>query len=373
VLNEQRGREHFRGPPAPLRFTGQQLLRLAQLEDVAHPADAIDLGGYGADRCAGGSRRQEAELDTVGLMAARLQDLGVQAGDSSLPHLLQQSLNAGVERVGGYLTGGYGAVVQQVPTDLSGDGGRTVHRGLGAELAASDDMMGTVAPGVLHEVGQISLQDIDDMSGAVTEIARILADDCPLVLAIVHPMYSGGKFAKSKFSVTFRNSNLFIIKRSYFQSKRLVSTDMYGSLRVTLFREHRPLQVYTQALIDAGFNIEKLIELTDDDQARNRGGIPVFLDILARRQPRAKQAADSAQDFLSEIDIDAKLQSIDRNPGGAEIYSPVIYSPVQPQGRTPLPVGRAGHRAGKRSIMLVFSLTGLAGLIATALLAGIHP
>jgi hypothetical protein len=246
VLNEQRGREHFRGPPAPLRFTGQQLLRLAQLEDVAHPADAIDLGGYGADRCAGGSRRQEAELDTVGLMAARLQDLGVQAGDSSLPHLLQQSLNAGVERVGGYLTGGYGAVVQQVPTDLSGDGGRTVHRGLGAELAASDDMMGTVAPGVLHEVGQISLQDIDDMSGAVTEIARILADDCPLVLAIVHPMYSGGKFAKSKFSVTFRNSNLFIIKRSYFQSKRLVSTDMYGSLRVTLFREHRPLQVYTK-------------------------------------------------------------------------------------------------------------------------------
>jgi SAM-dependent methyltransferase len=213
----------------------------------------------------------------------------------------------------------------------------------------------------------MSLQDIDDMSGAVAEIARILADDCPLVLAIVHPMYSGGKFAKSKFPVTFRNSNLFIIKRSYFQSKRLVSTDMYGSLRVTLFREHRPLQVYTQALIGAGFNIEKLIELTDDDQARNRDGIPLFLDILARRQPRAKQTAASAQDFPSKTDIDAELQSIDRNPGGAE-----IYSPVQPQGRTPLPANRAGHRAGKRSILLAFSLTGLAGLIATALLAGIH-
>ena len=134
VLDEQGGREHFRGPPASLCFAGQQLLRLAQLEDVAHPADAIDLRGYGADRCSGRSRGQEPELDTVGLVPAGFQDLGVQAGDGGLADLMQQSLNAWVERVGGHLTGGYGAVVQQVLPDLGGDGGRTVHRGWRAEL-----------------------------------------------------------------------------------------------------------------------------------------------------------------------------------------------------------------------------------------------
>ncbi len=214
----------------------------------------------------------------------------------------------------------------------------------------------------------MSLQDIDDMPGTVADIARILKDDCPLILAIVHPMYSGGKFSKSKFSITLKNSNSFIIERSYFQAKRLVSTDVHDDLRVTLFREHRPLQVYTKALLDAGFNIEELIELTDGDPARNRDGIPVFLDILARRRSRAKQAANSAQDFTSEIDIDAELRSLDRNHGDGD-----IYSPVQRQGRRPLPVGRLDYQANKRSIMVHSLLPGLVVLIAMAVLSGIHP
>ncbi len=214
----------------------------------------------------------------------------------------------------------------------------------------------------------MSLQDIDDMPGAVADTARILKDGCPLILAIVHPMYSGGKFSKSKFSITLKNSNSFVIKRSYFQAKRLLSTDVHDGLRVTLFREHRPLQVYTEALIDAGFNIEKLIELTDNDPARHREGIPVFLDILARRQPRAKQAADSAQDFTSEIDIDAELRSLDHSHRDG-----AVHSPVQRQGRRLVPVGRADYHASKRSIMVASGLTGLVGLIATAMLAGIHP
>jgi SAM-dependent methyltransferase len=129
----------------------------------------------------------------------------------------------------------------------------------------------------------LSLQDIDDMPRAVREIARVLEDDCLLHLAIVHPMYSGGKFSKTR-----KRSNLFVIKRSYFKPKQLVSTDVHGGLRVTFFREHRPLQVYMNALIEAGFELENLLELADEDHSRNRNGIPIFLDIVARRRPRDK-------------------------------------------------------------------------------------
>ena len=136
----------------------------------------------------------------------------------------------------------------------------------------------------------MSLPDIDDMPGAIRETARVLEDDCPLVLAIVHPIYSSGKFSGTEIGTGEKPDSSFVIKRSYFEPERLVSTDVHGSLRVTLFREHRPLQVYTKALTDAGFNIEKLLELTDEDQSGHRDGIPLFLDILARRRPRGKSA-----------------------------------------------------------------------------------
>ncbi len=206
----------------------------------------------------------------------------------------------------------------------------------------------------------MSLQDIDDMPAAVKEISRVLDDDCLLVLAIVHPMYSGGKFSRIKLSRARRNSSPFVIKRSYFQTKRLVSTDVHGGLRVTLFREHRPLQAYTKALIDAGFNIEKLVELTDADQARHREGIPVFLDILARRKPREKQA-NSAQDFDTGNGIDAEPEALGRNYGNRE-----RYSPFRLPERSPLPVSGTGDHTGRRPIPVAPRLivSGLVALVA---------
>jgi SAM-dependent methyltransferase len=148
----------------------------------------------------------------------------------------------------------------------------------------------------------MSLQDIDDMPAVVDEIARVLHDDRPLVLAIVHPMYSGGGFNDGDVN----SSRSFVIKRPYLQRERLRSTDVHGSLQVTFFREHRPLQVYTQALIKAGFNIEDLLELTDEDPSRNRNGIPLFLDIVARRRPRDKPADSELRAFERDYGDDTK-------------------------------------------------------------------
>ena len=132
----------------------------------------------------------------------------------------------------------------------------------------------------------MSLQDIDDMPGTIKEIARVLKDDRPLVLAIVHPMYSGGGFSEADSS----SDSSFVVKRSYFQVERLISTDVHGSLKVTLFREHRPLQAYTQALAKAGFIIDTLYELTDEDEDRHRSSIPMFMDIVATRRSRERKA-----------------------------------------------------------------------------------
>ena len=41
----------------------------------------------------------------------------------------------------------------------------------------------------------MSLQDIDDLAGAVAELGRVLAPNGRLCLAIVHPLSSAGVFA----------------------------------------------------------------------------------------------------------------------------------------------------------------------------------
>jgi SAM-dependent methyltransferase len=135
-------------------------------------------------------------------------------------------------------------------------------------------------------VAFMSLQDIDDMSGAIAEIARVLEDGKKLALAVVHPMYSNGNFATAGTS-----GGDFVIKRSYFQREICVSHDGHDGMKVTFFREHRPIEVYVEALIAAGFIIEQLHERTEDDQDSPRHRIPMFLDILASRRPREKTPA----------------------------------------------------------------------------------
>jgi SAM-dependent methyltransferase len=133
-------------------------------------------------------------------------------------------------------------------------------------------------------VAFMSLQDIDDLDGAIKEIARVLKDGEKLALAIVHPMYSTGKFSSTENSGTG-----FVLSRPYFESQLCVSEDSRDGLKVTFFREHRPLQAYVHALINAGFNIEQLHEVTDEDKRSERHRVPMFLDIVAVRRPREKK------------------------------------------------------------------------------------
>lgn len=134
----------------------------------------------------------------------------------------------------------------------------------------------------------MSLQDIDDMPGAIKEMARVLEDGKKLALAIVHPMYSGGRFSAAGDS-----SADFVIEQSYFEPQFRTSQDSQDGMKVTFFREHRPLEAYVTALISAGFSIEQLHEVTEGDQDNPRHRIPMFLDITATRRPRDEKAAIS--------------------------------------------------------------------------------
>jgi SAM-dependent methyltransferase len=135
-------------------------------------------------------------------------------------------------------------------------------------------------------VAFLSLQDIDDMPGAVKEAARILKDGKKLILSIVHPMYSGGGFWETGTD----DDKLFVIKPSYFEPELCVSTDQHDDLTMTFHREHRPIQAYTKALTDVGFTIEELREVTDPDTSDPRHGIPMFLAIAATRRRREQPA-----------------------------------------------------------------------------------
>jgi SAM-dependent methyltransferase len=125
-------------------------------------------------------------------------------------------------------------------------------------------------------VAFMSLQDIDNMAVAVREVARVLAPGGSFVIAIIHPMYSGGGFGEGRAA-----DAPFTVSKSYFQPDLCSRTDTLNNLTMTFYREHRPLQDYTDALTDAGFVIEKLNELTDRDQRKPSHRIPMFLDILA--------------------------------------------------------------------------------------------
>jgi SAM-dependent methyltransferase len=139
-----------------------------------------------------------------------------------------------------------------------------------ARLPLADDSIDCV-------IAFMSLHDVDDMPAAIREIARVLADGKKLALAIVHPMYSA-----SGKSV----DGAYVFKRAYLDSELCMSTDERDSSTMTFCREHRPLAAYFDALLEAGFDIERLHELTDNDKPGYRG--PMFLDILATRRPRPR-------------------------------------------------------------------------------------
>ena len=124
-------------------------------------------------------------------------------------------------------------------------------------------------------VSFMCLHDVDDLTGAVSEIARVLEPGGTLCLAIVHPLNSAGRFEKH---------GRFVIRGSYLDSFRYADAVTRDGLRMTFESQHRPIAAYFDALGAAGFVVDALREpVTANHESWSR--VPLFLHLRARKRP----------------------------------------------------------------------------------------
>jgi SAM-dependent methyltransferase len=127
-------------------------------------------------------------------------------------------------------------------------------------------------------VAFMSFQDVDDMFAAVAEAARVLRPGGRFLMAIVHPMNSGGEFEPGSVEMERR----FVMTQSYFTHRRYADDVERDGRAMRFSSEHRPIESYSRALEAAGFVIEALREVGDSDGKWTR--MPLFLDVAAVRR-----------------------------------------------------------------------------------------
>jgi SAM-dependent methyltransferase len=141
--------------------------------------------------------------------------------------------------------------VDQSPTMLAAAReaapGMELHLADAADLPFDDAAFGLV-------IAFMSLQDVDDLAGAMSEITRVLEPGGRLCMAIVHPVNSAGAFTERA------TASPFVIEGSYLDEARTDETFERDGLAMRFVSRHRPLQTYTEALTANGLLIERLRE-----------------------------------------------------------------------------------------------------------------
>jgi SAM-dependent methyltransferase len=131
-------------------------------------------------------------------------------------------------------------------------------------------------------VAYMSVHDVDGMTDAVGEAARVLQPAGRLCLAIPHPLNTAGDFAGRDPAAPF------VIADSYLDEHPAPWVRDKDGFRLTFHSEHRPLESYTRALAAAGLLTEAIREVgvpehlvtsnPADDHWRR---IPLFLHLRA--------------------------------------------------------------------------------------------
>ena len=126
-------------------------------------------------------------------------------------------------------------------------------------------------------VAFMSLQDVDDFAAAIAEASRVLSDDGVFVMAITHPLNTAGSFLEDDGDA----HPAFVITDSWFEPRRTHDQVVREGLAMTFHSEHRSLQAYADALADAGFLIERIVEVADPDPDDRWHRLPLFLHVRA--------------------------------------------------------------------------------------------
>ncbi len=123
------------------------------------------------------------------------------------------------------------------------------------------------------------LMNVDDLTSVACEAARVLEPAGRFCIAITHPINTAGDFE------TTEPESAFVIRESYFEPHRKDLETERGGLTMTFVDLHRPLQDYTGALEKAGFLIERIREIGDEEEPPRRESqlrwrrLPLFLHL----------------------------------------------------------------------------------------------
>jgi SAM-dependent methyltransferase len=152
--------------------------------------------------------------------------------------------------------------------------GLELHQADAAGLPFDDASFGLV-------VAFMSLQDVENLEGAMRESSRVLRAGGRLCLAIVHPINSAGTWERDD------GQSPLVIEGSYLETYRYAETFARDGLEMTFTSVHRPLEAFTEALAGSGFLIERLREpalpehaIRSERSARWRR-LPLFLHLRA--------------------------------------------------------------------------------------------
>jgi SAM-dependent methyltransferase len=124
-------------------------------------------------------------------------------------------------------------------------------------------------------VAFMSLQDIDDMPGAVREAGRVLEQGGRFVVAVVHPINSAHRLDRDHPE---RPPELV---DDYFDRRHYTDTLDRDGLTITFESVHWTLQDYFDALATADFVVEGLREIEGTGVRWSR--YPLFLHLLAAK------------------------------------------------------------------------------------------
>ena len=116
-------------------------------------------------------------------------------------------------------------------------------------------------------VACMSLLDIDDFEGAVSEIGRVLQSGGRLCLTVIHP-FASAQDEDTMHTETPRFS------RPYLESRQYVDRFQRDGLTMTFNSMHRPLNAYASALSANGMMISAVTE-------RGNGTLPWLLAVRA--------------------------------------------------------------------------------------------
>jgi ubiquinone/menaquinone biosynthesis C-methylase UbiE len=124
----------------------------------------------------------------------------------------------------------------------------------------------------------MSLMDMDDMTGGVREMGRVLEPGGLLVVAVVHPINSAGQFVPRQGV----DDAPYVIE-SYLGSRLYEDYLERDGLEMTFHSHHHTLEDFSRAFEAGGFLISRVRELYDDENPRWRR-VPLFLRLDAVKQ-----------------------------------------------------------------------------------------